>query len=149
MGAVGRSFIKSDSSSGIDPVVLREPFNVLLAVLSSLIRALVSIEQIGNYAVDMDNSQHVGKDMLDPLESYYKVARKHSVDAIYQQGVDYMLFMGPERVRSRFHMPDRMLKLNHEQPDMIARDDAASEESTPGSRENWRASGKQHKCCEN
>ncbi|KID97354.1 interferon-induced GTP-binding protein Mx2, partial [Metarhizium majus ARSEF 297] len=88
-------------------------------------RAFVPLEQIGKHAVNMDNTQQVCEDILDTLESYYKVARKRFVDTICQHVVDYMLLGGPESPL-KVLCADRVLKLSSEQLEIIAGEDTAS-----------------------
>ena len=44
----------------------------------------------------MSNTAHVVRDIHDILRSYYKVARKRSVDNVVSQATDHFLVTGPE-----------------------------------------------------
>ncbi|CAG9950824.1 unnamed protein product [Clonostachys rosea f. rosea IK726] len=84
----------------------------------------IPLNQIGRHATDMDNNQQVCEDILDCLESYYKVARKRFVDTVCQHVVDHMLLRGPESPL-KVLSADYVLKFSSEQLEMIAGEDAA------------------------
>lgn len=84
----------------------------------------IHFDQIGQHATDMNNTQQVCEDILDSLESYYKVAKKRFVDTVCQHVVDLMLLRGPKSPL-KVLSADYVLKLTSEQLEMIAGELAA------------------------
>lgn len=89
------------------------------------VRKYIPLEQIGKHAVNMDNSMQVCEDILDIVESYYKVSRKRFVDAVCQQVVNHFLLDGPKSPL-KVLCADRILKLSPELLEMIAGEEPTS-----------------------
>ncbi|KAH7316966.1 interferon-induced GTP-binding protein Mx2 [Stachybotrys elegans] len=84
----------------------------------------IPLDHIRQHTTDMDNKQQVCEDILDSLESYYKVARKRFVDTVCQHVVHYMLLSGPDSPL-KVLSPDYVLKLTPDQLEIIAGEDTA------------------------
>jgi hypothetical protein len=67
----------------------------------------------------------VCEDILDIVESYYKVSRKRFVDAVCQQVVNHFLLDGPKSPL-KVLCADRILKLSPELLEMIAGEEPTS-----------------------
>ena len=86
---------------------------------------LVSLQSLKNLSIDMDNSEHICDDILDTVESYYKVSRKRFVDVVCQHVVYHMLLVGPDSPLSVLS-PESVLKLSKGQLAAIAGEDAVT-----------------------
>lgn len=98
------------------------------AVVSNAFEAKhVSLNDINECIKNKDNSQQVCDDILDTLESYYKVARKRFVDVMCQQVVAYYLLDGEE---SPLHIfcPELIMGLDSEELKKIAGEDEESKQ---------------------
>jgi hypothetical protein len=83
----------------------------------------VNVDDLEAMTIDMDNSEHVCEDLLDTVESYYKVARKRFVDIFCQHVVYHMLLVGPDSPL-KILSPGRILQLTADQLAAIAGEDA-------------------------
>lgn len=83
----------------------------------------VAVKDFESMTVDMDNSDHVCEDLLDTVESYYKVARKRFVDTFCQHIVYHMLLVGPDSPL-KILSPGLVLQLTADQLAAIASEDA-------------------------
>lgn len=80
-------------------------------------------EVLRSLSTDMDNHEHVCDDILDTVESYYKVARKRFVDTLCQHVVYHMLLVGPDSPLTVLS-PEGILGVSQDQLEAIAGDDA-------------------------
>lgn len=85
----------------------------------------VTLDALKNMSTNMDNSEHVCEDLLDSIESYYKVARKRFVDTLCQHVIYQMLLTGPDSPL-KILSPDRIMTLSTDQVETIAREDAVT-----------------------
>lgn len=83
----------------------------------------VPLASMGQRATDMDNAQQTREDILDALESYYKVARKRFVDVVCQHVVYHFLLEGKDSPLQVFG-PELIMGLDPEQLELIAGEDA-------------------------
>ncbi|PHH86237.1 hypothetical protein CDD83_10535 [Cordyceps sp. RAO-2017] len=63
---------------------------------------VIKLDKVQSVARNQSNEEHMGKDIHDILEAYYKVARKRFVDNLYRQAVDYCLLSGPQNPLALF-----------------------------------------------
>ena len=79
----------------------------------------VLVSALRDQLVNRDNVQQVCEDILDILVSYYKVARKRSVDAICMYVIDHHLLEGDQSPLKMF-TPELMMELDAVQLESIA-----------------------------
>ena len=83
----------------------------------------VPLDKVETMTVNMDNSEHVCEDLLDAVESYYKVSRKRFIDTFYQHVVYDLLLTGPHSPL-KILSPGRILQLTASELSNIASEDA-------------------------
>ncbi|CAK7233125.1 hypothetical protein SBRCBS47491_008502 [Sporothrix bragantina] len=71
---------------------------------------------------DTENSEMICDDLLNTIESYYKVARERFVDTLCQQVIYHMLLTGPDSPL-QILSPDRIMQLSADQLEAIAGED--------------------------
>lgn len=85
----------------------------------------VPVSKFTQCVASKSNAKQICDDVLDALESYYKVSRKRFVDVVCQQVVFHLLLEGPGSPLKIFD-PELIMKLDNEQLEQIAGEDEAS-----------------------
>lgn len=83
----------------------------------------VPISRLKRLTVDKDNTQQIREDILDVLDSYYKVSRKRFVDVVCRQVIGYFLLEGEESPLKLF-TSDLVMGLSDDRLEIIAGEDA-------------------------
>lgn len=84
-----------------------------------------SATDVKSHFVPKANAEQVCTDIVDTLESYYKVARKRFVDTVCQQAINHYL-LDREDSPLRILCPDLVMSLSAKQLDLIAGEDTSS-----------------------
>ncbi|KXJ94873.1 interferon-induced GTP-binding protein Mx2 [Microdochium bolleyi] len=84
-----------------------------------------TVESVKNHFVPKDNSEQVCTDIVDTLDSSYKVARKRFVDTICQQAINHYL-LDREDSPLKILCPELVMGLTAKQLDQIAGEDSSS-----------------------
>ena len=88
---------------------------------------VIPAEKLSNTIVDKANADQICEDILDNLESYYKVSRKRFVDVICRQVIGYYLLEGEESPL-RVLCSDLVHGLDAEKLELIAGEDVQTKE---------------------
>ncbi len=86
----------------------------------------IAVSEIKNMVLGRDNHERICEDILDTVESYYKVARKRFVDAVCRHVVHHILLFEEDISPVRLLSPVRIMKLNDSQLAAIAGEDAVT-----------------------
>ncbi|CAK7201923.1 hypothetical protein SEUCBS139899_004639 [Sporothrix eucalyptigena] len=85
----------------------------------------IPFDDVKSLTLDMEHNDMVCEDLLNAVESYYKVARERFVDTLCQQVIYHMLLTGPD---SPLYIlsPNSIMLLSADQLEAIAGEDSVT-----------------------